>query len=216
MGKLQFWSRDASDQQTLGRAIDLARASGNQVAELRAIEWLAITYCDLRVATDVAIRHHEDALLAVAGEARAEAGIRASLALAYGQAYSERCVAFVLRGIFLFTDDEVSWFIGHSHGARVPASTGMGRFFPEAHRAFRSFIPADAQDDLLMAYYRRLIDPSPLVHRPAAAAWCARSRPRQTKQPVGSWAGSGCVPQIWTSKTAACGSSPAGSAVSAA
>jgi len=96
-----------------------------------------------------------------------------TLALAYGQAHPERCIAFVLRGIFLFTDDEVAWFVGHSHGAQVPAATGMGRFFPEAHRAFRSFIPAAEQNDLLMAYYRRLIDPSPLVHRPAAAAWCA-------------------------------------------
>ena len=96
-----------------------------------------------------------------------------TLALAYGQAYPKRCIAFVLRGIFLFTDDEVAWFVGHSHGAQVPAATGMGRFFPEAHRAFRSFIPAEEQGDLLMAYYRRLIDPSPLTHRPAAAAWCA-------------------------------------------
>ena len=55
IGKLRFWRRDPSDQETLERAIALARASGNRAAELRALEWLAITFCDLRVSTNVAI-----------------------------------------------------------------------------------------------------------------------------------------------------------------
>ena len=64
------------------------------------------------------------------------------------------------------SDDEVSWFIGGD-------GQGMGRFFPEAHRAFVAAIPPAEQHDLLTAYYRRLTDPDPGVHKPAAAAWCA-------------------------------------------
>ena len=90
-----------------------------------------------------------------------------TLALAYGQAHPERCIGFILRGVFLFSDDEVRWFLGnHTDG-------GMARFFPEAHRAFANFIPADERDDLLGAYYKRLTNPEPTVHRPAAAVWCA-------------------------------------------
>jgi proline iminopeptidase len=84
-----------------------------------------------------------------------------TLALAYGQAHPERCLGFVLRGIFLFRPEEVSWFLYE-----------MGRFFHEAGRNFRQFIPAAEQDDLLGAYYRRLTDPDPNIHMPAAQVWC--------------------------------------------
>src|SRR5690606_31847992 len=35
-----------------------------------------------------------------------------TLALAYGQANPARCIGFILRGVFLFSDDEVAWFMG--------------------------------------------------------------------------------------------------------
>jgi proline iminopeptidase len=85
-----------------------------------------------------------------------------TLALAYGEAYPERCLGFVLRGVFLFRPDEVDWFINR-----------MGRFFPEAGRAFRRPIPENERGDLLTAYYRRLVDPDPTVHLPAAQTWCS-------------------------------------------
>lgn len=85
-----------------------------------------------------------------------------TLAIAYGEAHPERCIGFILRGIFLFGDDEVDWFVH-----------GMARVFPEAHRAYSGFIPAAERGDLLAAYYRRLTDPDPAVHKPAALAWCA-------------------------------------------
>jgi len=84
-----------------------------------------------------------------------------TLALAYGQAHPDRCIGFVLRGVFLFSDPEVDWFLH-----------GMGRFFPEAWRAFSNHIPADERHDLLGAYHRRLTDLDPGTHKPAAAAWC--------------------------------------------
>lgn len=84
-----------------------------------------------------------------------------TLALAYGQAHPKRVLGFVLRGVFLFRPVEVEWFM-----------SGMGTFFPEARRRFAAHIPAE-EGDLLAAYYRRLTNPDPAIHLPAARIWCA-------------------------------------------
>lgn len=84
----------------------------------------------------------------------------ALLALAYAQAHPERCVGLILRGVFLGGQTEIDWFIG-----------GMGKFFPEAARTFAAYLPATEREELLEGYYRRLIDPDPAVHMPAALAW---------------------------------------------
>ena len=87
LGRMRFWLGDeARDQQTLERAIALARESGNRRAELRAVEWLAISFVRLRVPTDVAIERQELLLAEAAGELRTEASIRAPLAWLYGYA----------------------------------------------------------------------------------------------------------------------------------
>ena len=83
-----------------------------------------------------------------------------TLALAYGIRHPDRCAGFVVRGIFLGTRREIDWFLN-----------GMGTIFPEAQRAFLEGLPEYERSDPLNAYYRRLIDPDPRVHRPAAAAW---------------------------------------------
>lgn len=83
-----------------------------------------------------------------------------TLALAYAEAHARRCLALVLRGIFLCRRGEVEWFL---HGMRT--------VYPEAWRAFAGFIPEAERRELLHAYYRRLVDPSPAVHMPAARAW---------------------------------------------
>ena len=69
----------------------------------------------------------------------------ATLALAYGQAHPQRCLGFILRGIFLCTRAEIDWFM-----------YGMRWFFPEAHAAFVAAIPPQERGDLLQAYKRRL------------------------------------------------------------
>ncbi len=97
-----------------------------------------------------------------------------TLAIAYGEAHPARCVGFILRGIFLFSADEVDWFVH-----------GMARVFPEAQRAYRDFIPAAERGDLLAAYYRRLTDPNPAVHKPAAAAWCTYENACSRLLPLG-------------------------------
>ena len=48
---------------------------------------------------------------------------------------------------------------------------GIANVFPEAWRAFTAFLPPGERDDLLGNYYRRLTDPDPAVHLPAAQAW---------------------------------------------
>jgi proline iminopeptidase len=83
-----------------------------------------------------------------------------TLALAYGEAHPERCLGFVLRGIFLCRRREIDWFL-----------YGMRRFFPDEWRAFAGHLPEAERGDLLEGYHRRLMDPDPEVHMPAARAW---------------------------------------------
>ncbi|PZP57197.1 MAG: prolyl aminopeptidase [Azospira oryzae] len=83
-----------------------------------------------------------------------------TLAIAYAEAHPQRCLGLVLRGIFLCRKREIDWFL-----------YGIRNFFPEAWRAFAEFIPEAERGDLLAAYYRRLTDPDPAVHMPAARAW---------------------------------------------
>lgn len=83
-----------------------------------------------------------------------------TLALAYGQTHPERVAGMVLRGIFLGRPGEVDWFLH-----------GMGRFFPDAHAALVDFLPEAERGDILANYFRRLCDPDPDIHIPAARAW---------------------------------------------
>jgi proline iminopeptidase len=85
-----------------------------------------------------------------------------TLALDYAETHPARCAGLVLRGIFLCRAAEVAWFL-----------YGIRRIFPEAWRAFSGFLPAAERDDLLAAYYRRLVDRDPRIHLPAARAWSA-------------------------------------------
>ena len=85
VGRFRYWLGDReADQLTLERAAKLAGESGNRPAELRALEWLAISFCGLRAPTDVAIARQEELLAQVAGEPRFEAGILVPLAWLYG------------------------------------------------------------------------------------------------------------------------------------
>lgn len=95
-----------------------------------------------------------------------------SLALTYAEAHKERCLGLVLRGIFLCRRKEIDWFM-----------TGMRRLFPEAWQEFSNHLPKDERDDLLFNYHRRLVDPNPSIHIPAARVWsryegsCSTLRP---------------------------------------
>ena len=83
-----------------------------------------------------------------------------TLALAYGEAHPDRCRAFILRGIFLCRPSEIEWFL-----------YGLRNIFPEAWRRFAGVLPEEERGDLLRGFHRRLTDPDPAVHMPAARAW---------------------------------------------
>ena len=83
-----------------------------------------------------------------------------TLSLAYAEAHPDRCLGLILRGIFLARPCEIDWFMN-----------GMGTFFPEAARALAERLPEAERGDVLGAYHRRLADPDPAVHAPAARAW---------------------------------------------
>ncbi len=83
-----------------------------------------------------------------------------TLALAYAQTHPDRVAGCVLRGVFLGRPPELDWFL---HGMRA--------VFPDAYAAFAGHIPEAERGDLLAAYLRRLTDPDPAIHLPAARAW---------------------------------------------
>ena len=89
-----------------------------------------------------------------------------TLALAYAQQHPERVSGIALRAVFLGSREEVEWaFV-----------TGARAFRPEMYAAFRDWLPEAERADPLAAYVRRLRDPDPAVHAPAAQIWNAYER----------------------------------------
>ena len=85
----------------------------------------------------------------------------ATLALAYAQAHPERVSGIVLRATFLGTRGELE-------GAFLDA---LPRFYPDLSEDFLGILPAEERGKPLDAYWRRILDPDPAVHGPAARAW---------------------------------------------
>ena len=83
-----------------------------------------------------------------------------TLSLAYGQAHPDQCLALVLRGIFLGRKSELDWFF-----------YGVKHIFPEHQQDLLNFLPQEERKDYLANYYRRLCDPDPSIHGPAADVW---------------------------------------------
>ena len=85
----------------------------------------------------------------------------ATLALAYAQAHPDRVTGIVLRATFLGTRAELE-------GAFLDA---LPRFYPDLSEDFLSVLPPEERAQPLDAYWRRILDPDPAVHGPAARAW---------------------------------------------
>jgi len=83
-----------------------------------------------------------------------------TLGLAYAVTHPERVLGLVLRGIFLCRRSEIEWFL-----------YGLRNVFPEPWEKFAGFLPPEERSDLLVNYHRRLVDPDPALHMPAARAW---------------------------------------------
>ncbi len=96
-----------------------------------------------------------------------------TLGLLYAQAFPDRCLALILRGIFLNRDQDFEWLYGH----------GTRRVFPDYWDDLLAMIPESEQNDPVGAYYRRInADDEELAHQ-AAKEWarfegrCATLRP---------------------------------------
>ena len=85
----------------------------------------------------------------------------ATLALAYAQAHPARVSGIVLRATFLGTRAELD----HAF------LQNLARFHPGLSEDFFSLLPENERARPLDAYWRRILDPDPVVHGPAARAW---------------------------------------------
>ena len=83
-----------------------------------------------------------------------------SLSLAYSQEHPNNILSIVLRGVFLCRKKEVEWFL---HGIK--------NIFPEYWNRFNSFLPKDERKNLLLSYYKRLINIDPIINGEAAVSW---------------------------------------------
>ena len=84
-----------------------------------------------------------------------------TLALAYAIKHPDRVESLVLRGIFLLTEREVSWFY----------QDGASMIFPDAWQRFIAPIPVEERGDLMGAFHRRLTHPDRAVQAAVASAW---------------------------------------------
>ncbi|WP_210530489.1 prolyl aminopeptidase [Rubellimicrobium arenae] len=85
----------------------------------------------------------------------------ATLALAYAQAHRDRITGLVLRATFLGTRAEIDWAFG----------AGLQAFHPALRDALLDLVPPEDRHDPLPALWRRILDPDPGVHAPAARGW---------------------------------------------
>lgn len=89
-----------------------------------------------------------------------------TLGLAYAERFPQRVAGLVLRAIFLGTRREVEWaFID-----------GPRKFRPDLFAEFMEFLKPEEREEPLQAYWRRILDPDPSIHLPAAQIWYAAER----------------------------------------
>ncbi len=84
-----------------------------------------------------------------------------TLSLTYAQAFPKQVKGLIIRGIFLSTQKELDWLY----------KEGAGRFFPVQWKKFVEYIPEPERDDLLAAYYSRLMSKNELLRRRTAKVW---------------------------------------------
>jgi proline iminopeptidase len=100
----------------------------------------------------------------------------ATLGLAYAQAHPDRVQALVLRATFLGTRAELDRAFGPT----------LSQFHPALYRDFVDRLPPQERGDPLHAYWRRILDPDPAIHSPAALDWYDTERILSEHAPSGS------------------------------
>jgi proline iminopeptidase len=98
-----------------------------------------------------------------------------TLALAYAQTHPDAVTALVMRGIFTLRRLELDWYYRR----------GASYFFPEKWQAFVRDLPADAVDDTILTYHRRLTGDDAAARLAAARAWSIWEGETSTLMPEG-------------------------------
>ncbi len=104
-----------------------------------------------------------------------------TLAIAYGVTHPDRCLAFILRGVFLARQQELDWFL-----------SGIRTVFPDAYAALEAALPENERGALLQNYHRRLTDQEAATNLPAANAWnryesdCSQLIPAKSSGAIGT------------------------------
>lgn len=83
-----------------------------------------------------------------------------TLALSYAANHADKIISMVLRGIFLMEQDSMDWLLDYNKNV-----------FPEAWEQFVSIIPENERENLLEAYYKRLIKDGTPEQLEAAISW---------------------------------------------
>lgn len=84
-----------------------------------------------------------------------------TLALLYAQAYPERVLGLILRGIFLCRQQDIDWFY----------KEGASRVFPDYWQDFIEPLSTAERDDIVQSYYKRLSGDNELARMSAAKSW---------------------------------------------
>ena len=84
-----------------------------------------------------------------------------TLSLSYAISHFKRCKALILRGIFMIRKKELDWFY----------QEGASNIYPDAWENYLKPIPKNEREDLISAYYKRLISTNTSIRLEAAKAW---------------------------------------------
>ena len=84
-----------------------------------------------------------------------------TLALLYAEAFPERVLAMILRGIFLAREQDYEWLY----------EKGASLVYPDYWQEFFEHIPEDERDDIVKAYHKRLFGADEVARLSAAKAW---------------------------------------------
>ncbi len=114
----------------------------------------------------------------------------ATLALAYAEMHPQRVSGIVLRATFLGTIEEIEdGFL-----------SSLPRLHPGLSQDFLSLLTPEQRSQPIRSYFRRILDPDPVVHAPAARAWgeteriLSEHKPNRTRLDLDAVKSSGALP----------------------
>ena len=84
-----------------------------------------------------------------------------TLSLSYAVTHPDRCIALILRGIFLLREKELQWFY----------QEGASYIYPDAWEKYLKPIPNEERHDMMKAYYKILTGDDQDARFEAAKAW---------------------------------------------